>query len=411
MLAPYPGLALSAADSARAAASVYTMSLLATAPIIAAMIAAAALRRSSAEARVLVWRAALGVLLLGFVGRALPWRIVGLTVPSLAAEPLIALGRVQVSALGLSGGSPASSTGAWIQLALAAYAIGVAGVLMPTVIESLRARRMLRTAQSLDGDAKWATDLSAARRQFGVRRRVHLAAADDIAVPVTWGLLRPVVLVPSSVEEWSPETRRMVVLHELAHVGMVDWAFGVASRGVCALYWFHPGVWWIARSLRRDAEQAADDRVIASGVARSDYAELLVSAAVSDAPALGAAMALSARGALRSRLAAILDLRHDVRPIARRWTLAAASVSVLVAAPLAAVELAPSRDVLSTLMRDSRWESRAYAVIGLAHRSDTVAVARTAAELDPSPRVRAWARFALGLQPESRPTPPVAEAR
>jgi hypothetical protein len=47
------------------------------------------------------------------------------------------------------------------------------------------------------------------------------------------------------------------------------------------------------------------------------------------------------------------------------------------------------------LMRDARWESRAYAVIGLAQRQDSVAVARSVAERDPNPRVRAWARYAL----------------
>jgi len=54
------------------------------------------------------------------------------------------------------------------------------------------------------------------------------------------------------------------------------------------------------------------------------------------------------------------------------------------------------RGVLTTLMADTRWESRAYAVLGLAQRADSVAVARSVAEQDPSPTVRAWARYALG---------------
>ena len=63
---------------------------------------------------------------------------------------------------------------------------------------------------------------------------------------------------------------------------------------------------------------------------------------------------------------------------------------------MSAVRIAPSRQVLTSLMRDASWQSRAYAVIGLAERQDSVAVAINAAELDPSPRVRAWARYALG---------------
>jgi beta-lactamase regulating signal transducer with metallopeptidase domain len=216
---------------------------------------------------------------------------------------------------------------------------------------------------------------------------------------MTLGWFRPVMLVPASSDSWSRDERQMVLRHELAHVRGSDWVFGILARVACALFWFHPGAWWISASLRRDAEQAADDRVIASGVARSDYAELLITASSANASQLSDALAFSGRGSIRTRLAAVLDLRHDVRPVARRWGLAATAACVLSSAPLGAVELAPTRDALTTLMRDSRWESRAYAVIGLAHRADSVAAARSAAELDPSPRVRAWARYALGLEP------------
>jgi len=162
--------------------------------------------------------------------------------------------------------------------------------------------------------------------------------------------------------------------------------------------WFHPAVWWVARRLRIERELACDDRVIASGVRRSDYAELLVQAAealaTSDSiPA--AALALSRRRGLRERLVAVLDVRHDVRPLAPRWASLAVIFTLGVAAPTSLVQLAPTRDVLTGLMRDTQWQSRAYAVIGLAKRADSVAVARTAAELDPNPRVRAWARYAL----------------
>src|SRR5690349_11209087 len=112
MLTPMAGLPVSAADSARAAASVYTASLLATVPIVAAVISAVALRRATAQARVLVWRAAIGAMLFGLFGRALPLSWTGWSVPSIVADPLIALGRVQVADLALRG---ASTGPGWIQ--------------------------------------------------------------------------------------------------------------------------------------------------------------------------------------------------------------------------------------------------------------------------------------------------------
>ncbi len=412
MLTALADLPVSAADSARAAASVYTASLLATGPVLAAIVGAVALRRASAEGRVLVWRAAVIMLLIAFVGRLLPIRLAGWAVPSVVAAPLIALGRVRVAgATTHDAGGRGSLAATSIQLLLVGYAIGVVVAMLPTILASWRARRLLRRARPLERDPRWAADLADARARLSVRRAVRLFRSVDVGVPMTWGVLRPVILVPAAADAWTSDQRRMALRHELAHVRGGDWGFGVAARVACALFWFHPGAWWVARSLRRDAEQAADDRVLVSGVARSDYAELLISASSFGAWPTGNALALSGRGPLRTRLAAVLDPRHDVRPLARRWALATTAACAISAAPLTAVDLAPTRDTLATLMRDARWESRAYAVIGLAHRPDSVAAARNAAELDPSPRVRAWARYALGLRPDVSASSAVAEPR
>ena len=254
-----------------------------------------------------------------------------------------------------------------------------------------------RTARDLDDDV-WTAELGEVCRVLGIRRTVRLFIAPDVAVPMTWGFWHPIVALPAAAGGWSASERRIVLLHELAHVRASDWMFGIVGRVVCALYWFHPGAWWIGRGLRKDCELACDDRVIAAGVPRSDYAELLVKAADALRPAMRVrcgALALSQPSGLRARLSAVLDTRHDVRPLARGWAIVAAIGTLTVAGPMSAVRLAPTRQALTTLMSDARWESRAYAVLGLAQRQDSVAVARTAAELDPSPRVRAWARYAL----------------
>ncbi|HXT18760.1 MAG TPA: M56 family metallopeptidase [Gemmatimonadaceae bacterium] len=386
---------VAAADSARAASTMYTVSLLATVPMVLAAGAALALRRASAEGRVLVWRCAIVALLLVFVGRALPQHWMASVMSSTLAAPLIALGRAQMAAMPATQASTngGAANVAIVELVLAAYAIGVMLVLLPTIVALWRARELARRGRIADGE--WQRILDDARATLGITRRVQLVVSGVASVPATWGVIRPVVVVPESASEWSAEQRRMVVLHELAHVRASDWTFKLLARLVCALYWFHPGAWWLARGFDTECELACDDRVIASGARRSDYAELLVSAADGLLP-IGAALALSRRRGLRGRLASVLDVRHDVRPLARRWTLAAVVATIAVAGPVSAVQLAPTRDVLTSLMRDARWETRAYAVIGLASRADSVAVARTAAERDPSPSVRAWARYALG---------------
>src|ERR1700754_2923486 len=105
VIAPSSTLMLTPADSARAIASVYTVSLLATLPLVAAGIAALGLRKASAEVRALVWRSAVVALLVMFIGRQLPLHWIAWVVPSLLAAPLVALGRMQV------GTSPSQASG------------------------------------------------------------------------------------------------------------------------------------------------------------------------------------------------------------------------------------------------------------------------------------------------------------
>ena len=377
------------ADSAQAVATVYTASLLITLPIVLAAFVAFVLRHASAQGRVLVWRSAIVALLVVFVGRQLPQHWVAWIVPDTLATPLVVLGRVQVTSGADGGDGRALVSGFYF-----AYLLGASLVIARLVIASFRMWQVARRARPLV-NRDWRRALDDARSALGIARTVRLLSSDDVAVPMTWGVVHPIVVIPAVADDWNSEQRRIVLLHELAHIRSADWLFNLAGRAICALFWFHPGAWWIARGLRDDCELACDDRVIASGVQRSDYAELLIDAAerfLSMEPAL----ALSRKRGLRARLAAVLDVRHDVAPIARGWAMVAVLGTTVVAGPMSAVRLAPTRSVLTTLMNDARWESRAYAVIGLARRADSVAVARTAAERDPSPRVRAWARYALG---------------
>lgn len=397
MITPSPIAFVAPADSARAVATVYTASLLVMVPACIAALAAFLLRQHSAEGRALVWRSALVALLLVFIGRHLPLQWIAWAIPSALASPLIALGRVQVmSAPGLAG-----DAGAIVRLVLAVYLMGVAFVAASTLAGWIRISRMARRGTPIR-DPGWLAVLEEAKRLIGVSRGVRLVTAPELAVPVTWGVLHPVVAIPSSATHWGDDgdRRRIVLLHELAHVASLDWAFNLVGRVVCALFWFHPAAWWLARRLREDCELACDDRVIGAGVRRSDYAELLADAADRFLPR-SPALALARRAGLRARLAMILDARRVAAPLGRRWIVAAALSTCVVVAPASAVQLAPSRAVLTTLIGDASWETRAYAVIGLARRADSVAVARSVAERDPNPRVRAWARYALEQRADS----------
>ena len=63
--------------------------------------------------------------------------------------------------------------------------------------------------------------------------------------PVTFGLLRPVVLLPGSLAAMTPAVQRAVLAHELWHVRRRDWAWVLIEEGIRAAFWFNPAMWWL----------------------------------------------------------------------------------------------------------------------------------------------------------------------
>lgn len=151
-------------------------------------------------------------------------------------------------------------------------------------------------------------DLGSLRRltQRATLHEAHpgLRFVEGLPGPLTWGLWRPVVLLPAAAKTWAPSALDAILAHERAHIRRMDWGAHLAARSVAALFWFHPGVWWAAARLAAEAEHAADDAALAGGARPSDYAALLLSMAPAGGPGLGAG-----GRSLGARVRAVLDGR------------------------------------------------------------------------------------------------------
>ena len=160
------------------------------------------------------------------------------------------------------------------------------------------------------------------------RRENDVLVSDAVGTPMTWGAIRPVILVPAYVEDWPAEQRDVVIRHELAHIERRDWLWQGFAQVMTAVFWFHPLVWLAAAKMRQEAELAADDATLAGGVQAPDYAARLMAVARQlSSPAPDAEVAMVRRPALTSRIAAILDAGR-IRTVAS----AGARIGVLLAA-------------------------------------------------------------------------------
>lgn len=173
----------------------------------------------------------------------------------------------------------------------------------------LTLRRISRQAMPLESE-DWSALLAEIALGLGITREVRLLASDSAAMPSTWGVLRPVVLLPADADQWNNDRRRVVLMHELAHVKRNDCLTQIVAQLCCAVYWFHPGAWYTARQIRAERELACDEHVLGVGVNACDYAaHLLEIARLCRAPAGSAiaAVAMARPSQLEGRLRAILE--------------------------------------------------------------------------------------------------------
>lgn len=233
-------------------------------------------------------------------------------------------------------------------LLLLVWAAGGLAVLAPLVLGRLLIRRWLDGARPAP-----AAEVAAAAAELGLTRVPPVLVGPRIPAPATCGLVRPRVLLPRAWAAWPAARRRLVLLHELAHVQRGDAAALTVGRLGLAAAWWQPLAWHLHGALRRDTEQACDDRVVAAeadgGV---DYARCLVDVArESRAPRRLAGLAMARAGDLEQRLTALLDEarpRRRVSPRLRGSGMGLAAAVLLVCAgldvlapPLAAGSPAP----------------------------------------------------------------------
>jgi TonB family protein len=97
--------------------------------------------------------------------------------------------------------------------------------------------------------------------------------------PVTFGFLRPVVLLPASFLKLESRAQCGIACHELLHVKRHDWLITVIEEVVAAAFWFQPAFWWLLGQARLSREQLVDAEVVRVITEREPYINALLAIA------------------------------------------------------------------------------------------------------------------------------------
>jgi TonB family protein len=214
-----------------------------------------------------------------------------IVVPAIAASPQMAMQKLP-----------------WL---LIVWAAGASIVLLRLFAGIVEAIRITRSANNIDG----------------------VLYSDHAATPMTWGFLHPVVILPAYAMEWTAQERDLVIRHEHAHIARHDWFWQIVASLTTAVFWFHPLLWLASIQLRREAEGAVDDCVLANGVAPSDYASRLLDVArhLHSFKTPAAVLSMIRKPELETRVRSILDpsRRRSSAGLLIRCVIAIAAVALI----------------------------------------------------------------------------------
>jgi len=112
-----------------------------------------------------------------------------------------------------------------------------------------------------------------------VQRRLRLSTPFLVSrrfpVPITFGWLRPAVIVPETFRELSADEQEGVACHELLHVRRRDWPITVLEELLRAVVWFHPAVWILLPKIALSREQVVDEGAVRLTGKRRQYLDAL----------------------------------------------------------------------------------------------------------------------------------------
>ena len=235
-----------------------------------------------------------------------------------------------------------SVSGQLVKLILLLWALGALFITLKLLGGLARLAWVSTRSRVVDKD-DWTQSVLAVCRSLGLARPVRvLQSADVTAMPMTWGIVRPRILVPAGAMEWSADRRRAVLSHELAHIARHDWLVQMCAELARSLYWFHPLVWFATASLRNESERACDDAVLNGGIDASDYANQLLDLARTLKSAhrgWSAALAIARPTNLERRFIAMLNPTLNRGGLSPGTRLLARIATLCLLLPLAALRL------------------------------------------------------------------------
>lgn len=143
----------------------------------------------------------------------------------------------------------------WIGLGTMIWCLGVAVLLIYSMVAYIGLRRRIATAVRLDND---------------------IFESDNIRSPFVLGFIKPRIYIPFGLGE---QERKYILQHEAYHLKKKDHLIKPIAFLVLSFHWFNPLAWLAFISMAKDMEMSCDEKVLSEigTVNRKEYCTSLLS--------------------------------------------------------------------------------------------------------------------------------------
>jgi beta-lactamase regulating signal transducer with metallopeptidase domain len=163
----------------------------------------------------------------------------------------------------------------WSLVAAGAYLVVAAFLLLRLIAGWWLGTKMVRRSRAIT-DTRLTSRLEMRRNATRLSFTPQAAESELISVPVTVGVMRSIIVLPTDWREWDDMKLDAVIAHEVSHLARRDALTQCLALIHRAVFWFSPLSWWLYVHLAGLAEQTSDEAALSSGADRNDYARTLL---------------------------------------------------------------------------------------------------------------------------------------
>ena len=130
-------------------------------------------------------------------------------------------------------------------------------LLIYTVIQVTKRNKALRNSVRIESDSR----IEELVNSFRLKRQVQIYINDGIKVPITYGVVRPKIIIQSQVLE-DNNLLKYVIIHEMVHIKKFDIVLTHIKNVLTCLFWYNPFILVASRYMEDDLELLCDKLVI-----------------------------------------------------------------------------------------------------------------------------------------------------